>query len=374
MLSVYRDLGVILREGRDDNYNRPGQDLSAYQVVRRGDLVLNKMKTWQGSLGMSELDGIVSPAYFVAQQTSDDDPRYLHYALRSLPMIAEYAKRSKGIRPAQWDLPWDEFADVEIRLPRPDQQRLVADLLDRETTRIDKLIAAKRRFRELLDARDASAVSDLTVPIDCRFVRLRFLARLQTGVTVDAGRELGQSVVSVPYLRVANVQAGWLDLADVTEITVTCDLAERSTLRRGDVLMTEGGDLDKLGRGTLWEGQLERCLHQNHIFAVRPATDRLDPRFLALLTRSSHARRYFEMTGSRVTNLASTNSEKILNLPVPQLSLDEQRRLVTKYERVATKLGRLVSAVDRQIQALAERRQSLIAEAIAGQPQPTDAA
>ncbi len=79
MLSVYRDYGVVLRAGRDDNYNKPGEDLTAYRVVRRGDLVLNKMKTWQGSLGVSEFDGIVSPAYFVARPLTDDHPAFIHH-------------------------------------------------------------------------------------------------------------------------------------------------------------------------------------------------------------------------------------------------------------------------------------------------------
>jgi type I restriction enzyme, S subunit len=83
LLSVYRDLGVVRREGRDDNFNQPGDDLSSYLVVRPGDLVLNKMKTWQGSLGVSSFEGIVSPAYFVAEQVRDANPRFLHHLLRS---------------------------------------------------------------------------------------------------------------------------------------------------------------------------------------------------------------------------------------------------------------------------------------------------
>src|ERR1039458_9019583 len=93
MLSVYRDYGVIPRDGRDNNYNKPGEDLSAYRVVRRGDLVLNKMQTWQGSLGISDYDGIVSPAYFVARPLTDDSPAFVHHLLRSRPLIAEYGAR-----------------------------------------------------------------------------------------------------------------------------------------------------------------------------------------------------------------------------------------------------------------------------------------
>jgi type I restriction enzyme S subunit len=131
--------------------------------------------------------------------------------------------------------------------------------------------------------------------------------------------------------------------------------------------MTEGGDLDKLGRGTIWEAQLPDCLHQNHIFAVRTDSRRLDARFLALLTGTSHARRYFESTGVRTTNLASTNSSKILGLPIPVLPLDEQARAVDTFQRAAQLTSVLRDRLQRQIDLLAERRQALITAAVTGE-------
>ena len=96
LLSVYRDLGVVPRAGRDDNFNKASDDLSAYKVVLPGDLVLNKMKTWQGSLGVSAFEGIVSPAYFVGRRIAEVDDRFMHHLLRSAPLIAEYGARSMG--------------------------------------------------------------------------------------------------------------------------------------------------------------------------------------------------------------------------------------------------------------------------------------
>lgn len=83
LLSVYRAFGVIRKDDRDDNHNRAGHDLGSYQLVEQSDLVLNKMKTWQGSLGISPFRGIVSPAYFVYRPLTQNDSRFLHYALRS---------------------------------------------------------------------------------------------------------------------------------------------------------------------------------------------------------------------------------------------------------------------------------------------------
>ena len=159
LLSVYRDHGVLPRDGREDNFNKPSEDLSRYKVVRPGDLVVNKMKTWQGSLAVSDHEGIVSPAYFVAHRVEDVDDRFMHHLLRSQPMIAEYGARSKGIRPSQWDLPWSEFASIKVHVPSAEKQRAIADYLDTETAHIDALITKKRRLIDLLAERRQALIT-----------------------------------------------------------------------------------------------------------------------------------------------------------------------------------------------------------------------
>lgn len=248
-----------------------------------------------------------------------------------------------------------------------DEQRAIADYLDRETARIDAIITAKERMEHLVDQREFAVASYLAVPAGCRFVHLRYLATLQSGITVDGGRNLGTDAVRRPYLRVANVQAGRLNLDEVTEISVPAAIAARSTLRVGDVVMTEGGDIDKLGRGTVWNDEVPGCLHQNHIFAVRPDHAKLDAEYLTLLTMSAHARAYFESTGVQSTNLASTSASKIMSLPVPALSAQSQTRLVSEWKREAAHLGALRQALAQQIRLLREHRQALITAAVTGQ-------
>jgi type I restriction enzyme S subunit len=145
LLSVYREHGVIPKSSRDDNHNKPSEDLSTYRYVRPGNLVLNKMKTWQGSLAVSEYEGIVSPAYFVCELSDTVvHPRYIHHLLRSEPLIAEYGARSKGIRPNQWDLPYDDFKSIEVELPKVEEQRRIADFLDDQVARIDEAISLRK--------------------------------------------------------------------------------------------------------------------------------------------------------------------------------------------------------------------------------------
>jgi type I restriction enzyme S subunit len=280
-------------------------------------------------------------------------------------LIEEIVARSVGVAyPAINGL---EIGDIAVPVPSEREQRFIADFLDVETTRIDRLTERRRAQLRLLEERRISMLSSLLVPGDVATVRLRYLAVLQGGLTVDAQREPGADPVTRPYLRVANVQPGWVELQSVTEIEVPRALADRCTLRTGDVLMTEGGDLDKLGRGTAWRGELPGALHQNHIFAVRPHPALLSSAYLALLTQTAHARAYFESTGIRTTNLASTNREKIMSLPVPSLSISEQESLVSQAQRNLAEIAGLESRLRRQVDLLMERRQALITAAVTGQ-------
>lgn len=137
--------------------------------------------------------------------------------------------------------------------------------------------------------------------------------------------------------------------------------------------MTEGGDLDKLGRGTVWEGQIDLCLHQNHVFAVRPDLDVLDPWYLTLMTQSMRVRNYFMLTASKSTNLASTSASKVLGLPVQWVGISEQRvtaaNLLARRQEVQSARNDLA----RSIALLVEYKQSLITAAVTGEIDVTTA-
>ncbi|WP_274449866.1 restriction endonuclease subunit S [Aeromonas caviae] len=163
LLSVYRDYGVIPKSSRDDNNNKESDDLAPYQLVRPNDLVMNKMKAWQGSIAVSEYEGIVSPAYFVYEPSNKlfelAHPRYVHYLLRNPIYITQYMSRSKGIRVNQWDLDPDEFKLIELLLPSKQEQSKIFEFLDYETARIDRLIAQQQRLIELLKEKRQAVIS-----------------------------------------------------------------------------------------------------------------------------------------------------------------------------------------------------------------------
>lgn len=151
VLSVYREYGVILKDSRDDNHNATSLDTSTYKVVKPGDLVVNKMKAWQGSMGVSAYDGIVSPAYITCTTKADRAcPAYLHYLLRSSPLIGVYNSLSYGVRVGQWDMHYEDFKQILIPLPPKDEQDRIVAFLDQKTAEIDAAIAKKERLMELL--------------------------------------------------------------------------------------------------------------------------------------------------------------------------------------------------------------------------------
>lgn len=158
-------------------------------------------------------------------------------------------------------------------------------------------------------------------------VPLHKIAEVRTGIA--KGKKGIKNPVSVPYLRVANVQDGAIDFSIIKKIEVEESQLQRYALQEGDVLMTEGGDYDKLGRGDVWRGEISPCLHQNHVFAVRPNTAILNPYFLAALSSSLYGKTYFLSCAKRSTNLASINSAQIKNFPVLLPSLREQNAIVS---------------------------------------------
>lgn len=158
VLSVYRDYGVILKDSRDDNHNATGEDLTQYKAVYPGDLVLNKMKTWQGSLGVSDHEGLVSPAYITCETIPDENRRFLHYLLRSTPYIHEYHRISFGVRVGQWDMRYEDFREIPVYLPpRPEQDAIVA-YLDGKLEAIDRYLRVKEREIALLEERKRALI------------------------------------------------------------------------------------------------------------------------------------------------------------------------------------------------------------------------
>jgi type I restriction enzyme S subunit len=252
--------------------------------------------------------------------------------------IAKRYAASVAIGNAQKTVTLRALAHFPIALPpRGEQQRIseilsAADEAIRSTEQlISKLEQAKQGFIHDLLAHSTSNVSSPTALGD--------VSVIAGGVTL--GRTIsGSGSIELPYLRVANVQDGYVDDAEMKVVRVLRTEVARYLLRTGDVLMTEGGDFDKLGRGAVWDGRVDPCLHQNHIFRVRCDPSSLLPEFLAIYSASPAGRRHFGMLSKQTTNLASINMTQLKAFPIPVPPLREQSRIVGAVQAQADDINR----------------------------------
>jgi type I restriction enzyme S subunit len=194
------------------------------------------------------------------------------------------------------------------------------------------------------------------LPEGWKRIPLANIAEIRSGVA--KGKSGLKNPIRVPYLRVANVQDGHINLDEVKELEIESHQLERYSLKYGDVLMNEGGDFDKLGRGDVWLSQIEPCLHQNHVFAVRPNAHELDSFFLASLAASHYGKVYFLSCAKRSTNLASINSTQLKDFPVLLPPLPEQKKIaqiLSTWDKAITTTEQLIANSQQQKKALMQQ-------------------
>jgi len=222
-----------------------------------------------------------------------------------------------------------DLSELEIAVPPLPEQKKIAEIL----SGIDRAIARTKFKVQKLDVLQFSLTEELTQDLQDNFEpsALEEYAEVRTGVTKNSNSE--GDMIEMPYMRVANVQDGYLDLSEIKSISVDRGRIERYLLQKGDVLINEGGDLDKVGRGVIWNEEVKQCLHQNHVFAVR-CSKRLIPEFLSLHLKSSNSKNYFLGCAKQTTNLASINSTQLKLFPIPVPPLEEQREFIERIRSV----------------------------------------
>ncbi|MFG9798851.1 restriction endonuclease subunit S [Pseudomonas aeruginosa] len=353
-----------------------------------GSLIVSRMNTPDlvGAAGLvcQAPDGIFLPDRLWQVSFSGMIPTFSYYWSQSGSYRTQVKMVCTGTSSSMQNLSQDQFKDFVLGVPAEDEQQLIAAHLDRETVRIDALIEKKTRFIELLrEKRQALITHTVTkgldpnvkmkdsglewlgeVPEHWAVKRLKFIAVVQTGIAKGKDNAEKDTVV-VPYLRVANVQDGYLDLDEVATIEVSTADLPRYLLQPGDVLMNEGGDFDKLGRGHVWHGEIEPCIHQNHVFAVRPHG--VSSEWLNTFTSSAAAQFYFMGRSKQSTNLASISSSNLMELAVPLPSEEEQRLILDGLHHQASQVNALLAQTERSIELLKERRSALITAAVTGQ-------
>ena len=359
----------------------------SYNIFANGDILLAKVTPCfeNGNIAIAKNlvggKGFGTSEIFVIRPTRIDS-RFLFYYLQSTGFKQEGEASMTGAGGLKRVSP-DLLRQHHLPMPPNETQRLIANYLDRETARIDGLIAEKERMLALLDEKRTALISRVVtggldskaplkpsrlewlgdIPAHWKLQRLKQLAEVRGGLTL--GKKYTGQLQTYPYLRVANVQDGYLKLDDVLTVEVPVSEAASNRLAFGDVLMNEGGDIDKLGRGCVWREEITPCLHQNHVFAVRPHS--VESEWLALWTSTLEAKRYFESRAKRSTNLASISGANIKELPVLLPPIDEQLAIQKFLSIRLSRFERIRSELQKSLRLLSERRTALITAAITGQ-------
>jgi type I restriction enzyme S subunit len=358
-------------------------------ALRQTDVIITKdSESWDDiavpAYVSSDIGGVLCGYHLalIRPDAAKVDGQYLFRSFSARGINDQFRVAATGITRYGLGKYWLDNAFFPV--PPLPEQHAIAAFLDRETAKIDSLVAKKRRLVELLREKRAALISHVVtkglnpdvpmkdsgvewlgeIPADWEVKRLKFVAEVRTGAA--KGRDFGsRDTVELPYLRVANVQDGFLDLSDIATITIGVDEVERYLLKPGDVLMNEGGDFDKLGRGYVWHGEIPNCVHQNHVFAVRPRPE-INPYWLNTITLTSYAKFYFILKSKQTTNLASISSSNLKELPVLFPPKQEQGDIIDSIDRETAKIDALIAKTEETVAKLQEYRTALISAAVTG--------
>ncbi|GAA5504202.1 hypothetical protein Dxin01_03971 [Deinococcus xinjiangensis] len=382
LLSVVREKGVILRdrESKEENHNFIPDDLSNYKVVHEGDLVINKMKAWQGSMGLAPQDGIVSPAYFVFD-FAIENRHYGQALLRSRPYVGFFAQASDGVRIGQWDLSITGMKRIPVMLPPPAEQAAIVRFLDHADRRIRKAIAAKQRLIKLLQEQKQVIIHQAVtrgldpdvklkpsgvewlgdVPEHWGISRLKFESNRivdclhATPPYTDDGE--------FPAIRTADIEPGKVRLAQARRLSKEHYEAWTSRYRpvAGDILYSREGE--RFGIAATVPENVGLCISQRMmVFNIKKS---VSSQYLMWQINCRHV--YLQAALDTIGSAAPhVNVERIKNFEIVLPSLNEQQAIVQHIEAETAKLDQAIARAQAEISLLREYRIRLIADVVTG--------
>ena len=379
-------------------WTRPVAELkSAVTLFRKGDILYGRLRPHLNKVHRAEFDGAASAEFIVMPPGDAVYQPYLAKMLQHPDFVRIATRRSTGDRPR---VKFDSVADFEIPLPPLAEQRRIVAKLDsllastrragEELARVRVLVDQYRQrvltvaFSDRLVSDDSGASRGLpdesargpgdshaAIPSGWRLQTLGDIAVIQAGLTLGKKRKTGEKLVDVPYIRVANVQRGYLDLEDVRTVQATENEIERLALRPGDILMNEGGDRDKLGRGWVWGGNIDPCIHQNHVFRVRLVDPDYPSRYVSYYANEL-GRTYFFSAGTQTTNLASISKSSLSALPIPLAPREEAVRIVQAIEEAFARIRILERECQRAERLLENFERTILKRGLEGRLIPQE--
>ncbi len=396
-LSVYRDYGVIPKDSRDDNHNRVSEDTSNYKLVEPGDFVINKMKGWSGSLGVSDYRGIVSPSYTVLEPVKEIHNKYFHYLLRSEIYRQIYESLSYGVRIGQWELHYHDFKQIPSLYPPIEEQKLISRYLDKKISQIDSLINKIEKKVELLNEQRTSLINqcvtkglDLDVEMkdsgvewvtdipkhwNTYPIKRIFLEYFGGSWGDDPLEDQTENLVQV--IRVTEFDMDFLtvtsDILTIRSLSLSSD--SKKLVKKNDLILEKsgGGDKTPVGRIVLVNREMKfPTINSNFTNICRPNPEIVDPKFALFSLFAGYIngrtlRNIKQTTGLQNLDLDGFMSE-LISLP----PLTEQREIASFLESENRVFLKRLKQLMRYIDLLKEYRQSIISSTVTGKVRVTE--
>jgi type I restriction enzyme S subunit len=367
LLSVVREKGVVMRKlDKSDNHNAIPEDLSNYKVVLSGQFVINKMKAWQGSCGVSMYDGIVSPAYFVFA-LNIDNPRFFNYAIRSRHFVDEFNRISKGIRVGQWDLDLEKLKYVRFFLPPSDEQGQIVRYLDWKVSRINKLINAKRKQIALLQEQRRKAIDSFIGGVAGNEYRFRHLFVLNKGLGITKADLHDEGVPCVSYGEVHS-KYGFEVNPDIHKLKCVDESylssSPKSLLGYGNFVFADTSE-DVAGSGNFTYLNSHTKAFAGYHTIIARANKSINHRYFAYYFDSSLFRSQIQREVNGVKVYSITRS--ILNRSVARIPSDnDQLQLVSILDKQCSDIDRAMGLLRLELDLFVEYRTRLISDVVTG--------
>ena len=382
VLSLYRDFGVVPKDSRNDNHNVTSLDTSNYKVVDIGDLVINKMKAWQGSMAVSDYRGIVSPAYHVCSITSNKvNKRYLHHLLRNPAYLPEYARLSTGMRIGQWDLGFDDFKNIPFLIPPLDEQAKIADYLDNGCASLDVILDKTRssieEYKKLKQAVITQAVTKGVrgeremkdsgnpwfgqIPTDWKLSRVGLHFSIILGKML-CNAPLNDTYTLEPYYCAADVHFDGVADGERKKMWFSPVEKELYRVSVGDLLVVEGGA--GAGGSAIVENQDSYTYIQNSIMIVR-SKGNTDNRYLRYLLEFLVKQGYIDVVCNKAT-IPHFTKDKLSCVPFCLCPTGEQKEIADYLDAKCAEIDKLIAKKEQLVKELENYKKSLIFEYVTG--------
>ena len=363
-LSVFLNAGVVPRSSREDNHNQLGESLDKYQRVLPNDLVFNKLRTWQGGFGVSNYEGIVSPAYIIARpDTSAIDPKFLDYLLKSKPYLAELTRLSKWMPPTQFDISWESIRELKLRIPPLKTQIKIVQYLDKFVPLINRLVTlfqeqldlSKDAFKVLVEQKTSAILNE-----NDNKISLRRIARIDPNTSIPESLD-----PLVTFLGLEDVQPGKLANFDIYR-GVDEVASGYSRFRSGDILVPKVSPSFGHGRAVVVPNSVSEVgFASTEIYVIRCNNPR-DADYVCASLRSRDFLLQGESTYQGVAGVKRADKEFILNWRIRWPEENLRAEIAREIDEAQKKLELLEEFTKKGVSNLIELRSSLIFDAVTG--------